>query len=163
MDFKGQITLEFVLLIGLILLIVMGITSYIGEDVELSQAMAAARSGATEGANIDSFAIYPEESFNNNIDKHPRILSPSSVKIININYVNFGFNTTYNKTRIQLRITASCPTVKSHDQNSLGDRINYYARKKISELFGTSSQTNMAFNPTYSNRYVFTTADVKWI
>jgi uncharacterized protein (UPF0333 family) len=163
MDIQGQITIEFVLLIGFILSIVLGIASYIGEDVELTHAMSAARSGAIEGANIDSFAIYPEESFYNNMEKHPRLLSTSSVKIVNINYKNFGFNATYNKTRIQLRITASCPTVQEHDKNPLGDRINYYARKRISESFGTSSQTNTAFNPSYSTDYVFTTADVKWI
>jgi uncharacterized protein (UPF0333 family) len=164
MDRKGQITLEFALLIGFILLIIMGITSYLGEDVELNQAMAAARSGAIEGTNINSFAIYPKESFDNNIETHPQLLNPSTVKIININYKNFGFNSTYNKIRIQLRITASCPTVKNPaDRNPLGDRINFYARKRICELFGTSSQTNIAFNPAYSNRYVFTTADVKWI
>jgi hypothetical protein len=97
------------------------------------------------------------------MQKHPRLLSTSTVKIVNINYKNFGFNATYNKTRIQLRITASCPTVQEHDKNPLGDRINYYARKRISESFGTSSQTNTAFNPSYSTDYVFTTADVKWI
>jgi uncharacterized protein (UPF0333 family) len=163
MDIQGQIAIEFILLIGFILVLVMGIASYLGEDIELDQAMAAARSGAIEGANIDSFGIYPEESFNNNIDKHPRLLNPSNVKIINVNYKNFGYNATYNKTRIQLRITASCTTVKDPDKNPLGDRINYYARKRISESFVTSSQTNMAFNPAYSNSYVFTTADVTWI
>lgn len=163
MDVHGQITLEFVLLVGFSLLLITGITSYLGEDVELIHAMAAARSGAIEGANIDSFAIYPENSFNNNNQKHPRLLNPSSVKIINIDYKNFGFHTTYNKTKIQLRITASCPTVKEYNRNPLGDRVNYYARKGISESFGTSSQTNVVFNPAYSNRYVFTTADVKWI
>lgn len=163
MDIYGQITIEFVLLIGFILTLILGIATYLGEDIELTHAMAAGRSGAIEGSNIDSFAIYPEESFNNNIENHPRLISPSSVKIININYKNFGFNTTYNKTRIQFHITASCPTVEEQDKNPIGDRINYYARKRISESFGTSNQTNAAFNPAYSNKYVFTTADVKWV
>ena len=163
MEVQGQITVEFVLLVGIVFPVVLGICVYIGDDTELSQAMAAARSGAMEGSNIDNFAIYPEDSFNNNIDKHSRLNNPSSVKIINIDYKNFGFNATYNKTRNQLHITASCTTVQDPDKNPLGDRINYFARKRISESFGTSSQTNSAFNPAYSNRYVFTTADVKWI
>jgi len=163
MEVQGQITVEFVLLVGIVFPVVLGICVYIGDDTELSQAMAAARCGAMEGSNIDSFAIYPKDSFDNNIDKHPRLNNPSSVKIINIDYKNFGYNATYNKTRIQLRITASCPTFHESDKNPSGDRINFYARKRISELYGTSSQTNSAFNPAYSNRYVFTTADVKWI
>ncbi len=163
MDVKGQFSLEFILIVGFSFLLVIGMISYIGDDAELNQAMAAARSGAIEGANIDSFAIYPEDSFKNNIDKHQRLLNPSNVKIVNINYKNYGFNATYNKTRIQLRITASCPTINDDDQNPMGDRVNYYARKKISESFGTSSQSNAAFNPSFSSKYVFTTTDVKWI
>ena len=163
MDVQGQITLEFVLLVGIIFPVVLGISIYLGNDTELIQAMTAARTGAMEGSSIDSFAIYPEDSFNSYIDKHQRLNNPSSVKIINIDYKNFGYNATYNKIRIQLRITASCATIQDPDKNPLGDRINYYVRKRISESFGTSSQTNSAFNPAFSNRYVFTTADVNWI
>lgn len=163
MDIHGQITVEFVLIIGIILPLVLGILSYMGQDIELAEAMASARSGAVEGANIDSFAIYPEDSFNNNNENHPRLLSPSSVVIKNIDYRDLGYNASYNKTKIQLRITASCPAVKYQDRNPLGDRINYYARRRICECFGTSGQTNAAFNPAYSNRYAFTTADVLWV
>lgn len=46
---------------------------------------------------------------------------------------------------------------------SLGDRINFYARKSVAESFSTSNQTNKLYNPVFSSRYVFTTADVKWI
>ncbi|MGZ7068772.1 MAG: hypothetical protein ACXVHT_10740 [Methanobacterium sp.] len=163
MDIHGQITIEFILLIGIILVLVMGMSSYIGENIELIETMSAARSGAIEGANMDSFTVIPDDSFYNNNEKHPRLLSPGVVKIVNINYVDLGFNPTYNKIKIQLRITASCPTLSDQDKNPLGDRINFYARKGICESYGTSSQTNSAFNPAYSNRYVFTTADVNWI
>ncbi|HML05229.1 MAG TPA: hypothetical protein VK426_05605 [Methanobacterium sp.] len=163
MDVQGQITMEFVLLVGIIFPVILGICVYIGDDAELSQSMAAARTGAMEGSNLDSFAIYPKDAFDNNNDKYQRLNNPSNVKIINIDYKNFGFNATYNKTRIQLHITASCSSVKNFEKSPLSDRINFYARKRISESFGTSSQTNSAFNPAYSNKYVFTTADVKWI
>ena len=55
MDIKGQTSIELVLLIGFILVLVLGIASFFGNDMELNQAMAAARSGAIEGANTDSF------------------------------------------------------------------------------------------------------------
>lgn len=163
MDARGQVSIELVFLTGFIMVLVMGITSYLGEDVELNQAMAAARSGAIEGANVNSFAIYPEDAFDKYNKERPWFLNPANVKIIKVEYENRGFNATYNKTWIQLRITASCPTLKNHDKNPLGDRINYYTRKRISESFGTSDQTNIVYNPSFSNRYVFTTRDVKWI
>jgi len=167
MDAQGQVSIELVFLTGFIVIIVMGITSHLGEDVELNQAMAAARSGAIEGANINSFAIYPsgrrDDPFHRYYRETPWLLNPCNVKIIKVDYKNFGFNATHNKIRIQLRITASSPILKNSDKNPLGDRINFYARKSITESFGTSSQTNRFFNPSFSNRYVFTTADVKWI
>lgn len=163
MDAKGQISVEFVLLIGLILLIVMGIASFFGEDNELNQAMTVARSGAIDGANMDSFGIYPEDAFNNYTTNHPRLLSQSSVKIIKIDYINHGFNATYNKTKIQLQIIASAPSVTdSGDRKALGERIRFNAMKSICESFGTSDQTNSLYNPAFSNRYVFT-AGVRWV
>lgn len=164
MDARGQISLELVLVVGLIFVIVMAIASVVGEDNELNQAMGAARSGAIEAANVDSFAIYPEETFNNYTSSKKRLLGTTSVKIIRINYIDEGSNNTYNKTKIQLRIYASAPTVtNSTDRTALGDRINFYARQSICETFGTSNLTNALYNPAYSNRYVFTTADVTWI
>ena len=163
MESKGQISIELILIIGFILIIVLGIASFLGEDTELNQAMAAARSGAINGANTDSLAIYPEEPFKNYTVEHQRLLSPSNVKIIKIDYTNQGFNEKYNKTKIQLRISASAPSVTDiSDRNVLGDRVNFYARKSICESFGTSSQTNEMFNPAFSNEYMITTVDVTW-
>lgn len=164
MEIKGQISIELILIIGFILLIILLIGSFIGTDNELNQAMSAARSGAIEGANTDSFAIYPEETFKNYTIEHKRLLNTNSVKIIKINYINQGFKEEYNKTKIQLQISASATSVTDiSDRNSLGDRVNFYARKSICESFSTSEQTNEMFNPSFSNRYVFTTTDVTWI
>ncbi len=164
MEIKGQISLELILLIGFIIVLILGIASFLGNDNELNQAMSAARSGATEGANTDSFAIYPEEAFKNYTAEHKRLLNPSSLKIIEINYTNQGFSEKYNKTKIQLKISASVPSVRdSSDRNALGDRVNFYARKSICESFSTSDQTNEMFNPAFSNKYVITTSDVTWV
>lgn len=163
MDIKGQLSLEFVIIAGLMLTITLCLAPILGNDIELTQAMGAARNGAIKGANINSFAIYPEDVFENYTNENLRLINPVSVKIVEINYKNYGFNATYNKTRIQLRITASAPSIKnSKDKNSLGDRINFYARKSICESFGTSNLTNKLYNPVFSSRYVFTTADVRW-
>lgn len=164
MDNKGQISIEFIFTLIVSILIIIGIAYFFGGEKELSQAMAAARSGTIEGANIDSFAVYPKDAFDEYTKTHPRLLGQSNVKIININYVNCGSNNAYNKTKIQFQITASAPSVNSKsERNALGDRINFYVRKSICESFGTSNLTNKVFNPAFSNRYVFTTADVNWI
>ncbi|WP_424355645.1 hypothetical protein [Methanobacterium sp. MBAC-LM] len=164
MELKGQVSLELIMIIGFILILILGIASFLGTDNELNQVMSAARSGAIEGANTDSFAIYPEETFKNYTIEHMRLLNPSSVKIIKIDYTNQGFDEKYNKTKIQLRISASAPSVTDiSDRNVLGDRVNFYVRKSICGSFSTSNQTNDLFNPAFSNRYVLTTADVTWI
>ncbi|MGF7117493.1 hypothetical protein [Methanobacterium oryzae] len=50
-DSKGQISLELVLLIGLVFVIVMAIAPYIGENIELNQVMSAARMGFINASN----------------------------------------------------------------------------------------------------------------
>ncbi|MDP3066635.1 MAG: hypothetical protein Q8N08_07850 [Methanobacteriaceae archaeon] len=44
----------------------------------------------------------------------------------------------------------------------MGERINYYVRKGISETFQTEYLSNLAFNPVFSSKYYYTTADVAW-
>lgn len=164
MDLKGQLSIEFVLVVAFILMIVLSVAPMLGNEVELTQAMGAARSGAITGASVNSFAIYPESTFKNYTVENPRLINPSSIKIIAIDYKNYGFNATYNKTRIQLKITASSSSAENiEDRNSMGDRINFYARKSICESSGTSNLTNKLFNPAFTSRYVITTADVRWI
>jgi uncharacterized protein (UPF0333 family) len=51
MDQKAQISAEFILLIGLILVIVLIFSNIIGEQTELNSLMAAARTGATQATS----------------------------------------------------------------------------------------------------------------
>ncbi len=163
-DRKGQLSIEYILVVGFVFVISVTVVVYAADAGELDTAMAAARSGAIEGANIDCFAVYPEKTFENNTDKHPRLISPSNVKIVKVDYINQGYNSTYKKTKIQLRILASAPSVEeAGDRNCLGDRINYYARENICKSFGTQNMTGLGCNPAYSKKYVFTTGDVKWV
>ncbi|BDZ68521.1 hypothetical protein GCM10025860_19690 [Methanobacterium ferruginis] len=160
---QGQLSIEFLLVIGLSVMVLFPLTISLSEAHELNQAMAAARDGALHGAILDGLAFYPEETFFNYTYEHKRLINPSNIKIVKVDYINQGFNRTYQKTKIQLHIHASAPSVTSKaDRNCLGDRINFYARKKICESFETQNLTNSLFNPAYSNKYVFTTADVSW-
>ncbi len=163
-DFRGQLTIEFLMILGFSLIITIPLIMSIAGSNELNQAMAASRAGALDGSLSDGLAVYPEDVFKDYELEHLRLVNPSCVKIIKIDYINQGLSQSYNKTKIQLRIHASAPQVKDKtDRNCLGDRINFYARKKICESFHTENLTNSLFNPAFSNNYVFTTADVRWM
>lgn len=163
MDIKGQLPIEFLLVVGLSIMVLMPLTLSLSDASELNQAMSAARTGALQGAISDSLAIYPKESFRDYTLENQRLLNPSVVKIIKISYLNQGFHQGYQKTKIQLKIYASAPSVTNKtDRNCLGDRINFNARKKIAESFNTENLTNALYNPAFSSKYVFTTTDVQW-
>lgn len=163
-DIHGQLTIEFLLILGFSLIITIPLIISIAGSNELNQAMAASRAGALDGSLSDGLAVYSEDAFKDYEVEHLRLVNPSCVKIIKIDYINQGLSQAYNKTKIQLRIHASAPQVKDKtDRNCLGDRINFYARKKICESFHTENLTNSLFNPAFSNNYVFTTADVRWM
>lgn len=163
-DIHGQLTIEFLMILGFSLIITIPLIMGISGSNELNQAMAASRAGALDGSLSDGLAVYSEDAFKDYEVEHLRLVNPSCVKIIKIDYINQGLSQAYNKTKIQLRIHASAPQVKDKtDRNCLGDRINFYARKKICESFHTENLTNSLFNPAFSNNYVFTTADVRWM
>lgn len=163
MDDNGQISAEYIMIAGFMLLVSCVVAVFIINESELTHAMGAARSGASEGLMVDSLAIYSDEAFKDYENEHPRLISPSGVKIINISYENMGFNTAYNRTKIQLRIYASSSNMNGSELNCLGDRINYNARKSICDVFSTQNITNSFYNPAFTNKYVITTADVKWV
>ena len=161
---KGQISVEFILLIGLSLLLILSLATILNNENELNIAMTSARNGAIEGANIDGVAIYPQSAYNDYILNNQILTYPNSIKIIKIEKVNNGFHNVYNRTRIQLRVYASSPDLKTtSDKNSAGDRINYYVRKSIANSFKTEHLSNNLYNPSFSTNYVYTTANVQWI
>lgn len=162
-DRQGQLPIEFVIVMGITVVLLFPLIMGLMNSNELNQAMSASRAGALQGALYDGLAIYPDDAYRDYIIKHPRLVNPSGVKITKIYYSKEGFNQSYQKTKIQLKIHASAPSViDESDRNCLGDRINYYARKKICESFHTQNLTNSVFNPAFSDNYVFTTADVCW-
>lgn len=162
-DNNGQISAEYIMIAGFMLIVSCSVAIFISSDSELTHAMAAARTGSTQGIITDSLAIYPDEAFKNYEKDHQRLISPSGVKIVQIKYKNEGYQPLYNRTKIQLHIYAKAISMSSKDLNCLGDRINYNARRSICITFNTQDLTNSFFNPAFSNKYVFTTADVEWI
>ena len=165
LDNKGQITVELILILSFILIIIISITSIAGSANELNMPMLAAEQGALNGASGNGLAIFPQEAYKNyssNIDKQG-ILNPKNIHIINIKKTEKGKDA-LNKTRIQLKVYASCPNIPTREEKeSIGDRINYNMRKSIVKSFKSENISNKLYNPAFSDSYSFTTANVEWV
>ena len=165
LDEKGQLTVELLLLISFALIAAIILANAIMDTNELNIAMISARNGALEGISSSGLAIYPKESYEN-YSKDPKkqsLMKTKNIKIVKITQSIKGKDT-FNKTRIQLKIYASSPNVKTKEEKeSVGDRINYNVRKNIANSFKTENISNKLFNPAFSNKYSFTTANVVWV
>ena len=165
MDKKGQITVELLLLISFTLITAIILANVVFDTNELNVAMISARNGAFEGVSSNGLAIYPKESYDN-YSKDPKkqsLMRMKNIKIVKITQSIKGKDN-FNRTRIQLKIYASSPDVKTKEEKeSVGDRINYNVRKSIANSFKTENITNKLFNPAFSNKYSFTTANVVWV
>lgn len=164
-DEKGQITVELLLLISFALITTIMLANAIMDSNELNIAMASARNGAFEGISSSGLAIYPKESYDN-YSKDPKkqpLMREKNINIVKISQTIKGKDN-FNRTRIQLKIYASSPNIKTKEEKeSIGDRINYNVRKSITKSFKTENITNRLFNPAFSNKYSFTTANVVWV
>lgn len=164
-DENGQITVELILLLSFTLITIIFLSNTISDANELNMAMASARNGAFEGISSNGLAVYPKETFENYSKDHKKqqMLNMKNIHIIKITQTLKGQDS-FNKTRIQLKVYASSPQLKTKEEKvSAGDRINYNLRKSITNSFKTENITNRLFNPAFSNKYSFTTANVEWV
>ena len=163
-DKSGQTSAEYLFLLGVLILILMISAVYIASENELNIAMSAARNGVNDGVGSSSSGIYPKDTFNDYSTSKNDLLIPYSVEIINITYLDQGYDKNYDKKKIQFKVYATSSKNFSKKQlDSIGDRINYNLRKSLAISFNTTSSTNKLFNPVFSPHYVFTTANVKWV
>ena len=163
MDNRGQISAEFLILFGVLIVIVILMVVFAAGENELNIAMASARNGAVEGAGSSAAAIYPKDTFRDYSASKTSLLYPYSVNIIRVDYNDLGYDVNYDKKRIQFRVYAKTSERFSHDELvSIGDRINYNLRKSLAVSFNSTASTNKLYNPVFSPHYVYTTANVKW-
>lgn len=163
MDSQGNVSIEYMLLLGILFLMSLMIAYHINDANELNIAMGAARSGASEGSTINNLAIYPKNSFDTYENEKEELLTTRCLKIVKIEFQNQGYNPNYKRNKIQLKVYATGPLIKPVERNSIGDRINYNVRKTICKSFQTENLSNIFYNPAFSDKYVFTTADVRWV
>ncbi len=163
-DRNGQLSLEYILITAVIILVVVSFFPYVYEINELNACMAVARNGALECALMDSFAVYSEDKYEFYMKEHPRLKSGTKVVIVKIDYEKLGLDSKYKKNKIKLKVYASASSLRNPgDRDCAGDRINYYVRKDICEAFKTENLTNIYYDPAFSDKYFFTTAEVVWI
>ncbi|MBE6504146.1 MAG: class III signal peptide-containing protein [Methanobrevibacter sp.] len=161
---KGQASAEYLLLAGVLIVILMLSIVFIASQNELTMAMAAARNGVNDGSMYASSAIYPSDTYNEYSRANYEVLIPSSVEIINVSYVNMGYDSNFEKEKIQFKVYAhTSKDLSKKELDSIGDRINYNLRKSLAVTFETTKATNKLYNPVFSNHYIFTTANVKWV
>ena len=161
---SGQISAEYLLFTGVVILIIMISAVLIYNQQELNIAMSAAKNGVNDGIVESSSAIYPKQSYNDYSKSKNGLLLPYSVEVVNISYSETGFDSRYDKKKIQFKVHAKSSKELSKKQlDSIGDRINYNLRKSIAISFNSTSATNKLYNPVFSPHYVFTTANVKWV
>ena len=164
MEDRGQISVEFLFLTGVLILIVMLSVAFVAQEQELSQAMASARNGVNEGVGTSSSAIYPEDTYREYSTAKESLLYPYSVEIVNVSYTDMGYDKNFEKRWIQFKVYAKTSERFDNDELvSIGDRINYNLRKSIAISFNSTPSTNRLYNPVFSQHYVYTTANVKWV
>ena len=164
LDNKGQISAEFLILVGSLFVVMLIALSFIASENELTLAMSAARNGVEEGSSYSASAIYPTDTFNEYSRGDSLLLIPSSVEIVNISYTDMGYDSNFDKNRIQFKVYAhSSKDLDKNELDSIGDRINYNLRKSIALKFESTKSTNKLYNPVFSPHYIFTTANVKWV
>lgn len=164
MDDKGQMSAEFLILFGSLIIILIISIVFIAGEHELNVAMGAARNGAIEGASSSSVGIYPVDTYRDYSKTKTSLLYPYSVDIVNVSYVEDGWDNNYNKKKIQFKVYAKTSDRFNRDELvSIGDRINYCLRKSVAISFNTTGATNKLYNPVFSSHYIYTTANVKWV
>ena len=75
MNNKGQIVVEYILLIGVIMIILFTATSTIYQEIEKNKIMNLAQIGAQTGADKNGYAMYYNDTFNNYKENYPRLIT----------------------------------------------------------------------------------------
>lgn len=162
-DVNGILNVEFILLFAILSIFSAIIFNEITDAFELINAMHAARIGAENGIIMNNLATYPKNSFEEYDEETEELLKTRNIQIIKIDYKIQEYNDKYQKQKIQLKAYVKCSTITPLNKEKLGERINYNIRKNIGSTFNTEHLSNIYANPSFSNKYYFTTADVNWV
>lgn len=157
MNNKGQISLEYILVVIVVMLISISTINVIMDENEKNIILEAAQIGAKEGSNKNLYAMYYNDTFAEYQQENLNLLTPTDIEILEIKAKQTNDNT------IKLKTTAHTSKILTNEEKSrMSSRINYYIRKSITETF--NQKTNDSFYTiANSNRYNIETEEVKWI
>ena len=145
---RGQIAVEFVLIVGLVTLIVVSAYPVLHKQMELNKALAAARDGAVYGASYRGLSYYTSGISPPN--RNPR----GVIKVTSVTLIPRGVEEETGKEMYQIRINAVMPPYLSAYENSLEASIRSYARSYVYNAFHGKYQGG--FSPVYTTYYRFT-------
>ena len=154
MNNKGQLSLEYMLILSIILTGLILTTNTIQLEVEKNTILTSAKTGAQTGADKNNYAIYYNDTYNNYHANHPRLTYSNQIKIIKTELIQNKDNT------LTIQTTAHTRSLNNHEKQIVSSRINYYIRETITKTYNKTSNTY--YDPAYSNNYRITTKDVIW-
>ncbi len=147
-DAKGQVALEFIIIVGLVTLIVVTAYPVLQKQIELNKALTAARDGAAYGASFRGMSYYT--SGTSPANRNP----PGVLKITKVTLIPQGVEEASGKTMYQIRIDVRAPNYLSSYENTIEASIRNYARSYVYNAFYGRYQGG--FSPVYTNYYKFT-------
>jgi len=157
MNTKGQLSVEYIYLLIIMLIIATMTANIIQQEKEENTILTAAQIGAKTGTDKNAYAMYYNDTFNTYQQENPKLLNPTQIKIIQTQ-----IKRKYNQT-IEIEITAHTNRqLTTNEKYIIGSRINYYARKSITETFN-QEQTDTYYNPAKSTNYLIKTNNVRWV
>lgn len=156
MNNKGQISVEYILLMSIIIIILIITTNTILEETEKNTILTAAQIGAQIGIDKNAYAMYYNDTFNNYQENYPKLISPTEIKIIHINMTE-----TSNQLEIQTTVHSNT-YLNYNEKNIVGSRINYYIRKAIAETLNIKSN-DLYYENIQTKNYKINTKNVKWV
>jgi uncharacterized protein (UPF0333 family) len=156
MNNEGQITVEYILLIAMIMLIVLLTASVLVKESEKNTILNSAQIGAQIGVDKNAYAMYYNDTFKEYEENYVKLLHPSELKVINI---------TMNEMNDTLRLKAYIHTnnyLTNNERYIVGSRINYYIRKTVSETFNQENN-DLFYNNLKSYNFKIETEEVGWV
>lgn len=147
-DTRGQVALEFILIVGLLTLIVLTAYPVLQKQMELDKALSAARDGAVYGASFRGMSYYT--SGTSQANRNP----PGAIKITTVTLIPQGVEEGSGKDMYQIKINALGPAYLTAYENTIEASIKNYARSYVYNAFYGDYQGG--FSPVYTSYHRFT-------
>lgn len=156
MNNKGQITLEYILMTGIIIVILIGSIQTINTESEKNTILSAAQMGAQMGVDKNAYAMYYNDTFNNYATNNLQLIFTMDIRVINISM-------TQEENSLYLQATIHSNTYLTDNQREIiSQRVNYYIRKTISQTFDQKN-ADVFYENVKSNNYNIKTKKVNWV